>query len=728
MSSHAITRAGCKPSTRPTARPVLSPLESLHRSTFLGATLDSCRAKCRFAVIVVFLVVGATLFFSAPAFGQFENFVIAANATANPPIIDGTVGYEEWIDASSTGDFIQFEPEKGKPASVDTVVKVLYDNRYVYFAFLCSDPEPKLIQLGTNRRDGLSSSTGTDSVTVELDTFNDDRSSYYFRTNPLGVQHDGRVSENGQVVDNDWDGTWKSAGAWTDEGWSAEIAIPFSTIKFQTGKAQTWGVQFSRYFPRNFERSFWTGPLEDRDKVSVNGSLTNLNPASSKKMLEIIPHVISHSEDEVGTDVNAGLDARYALTTSYSSYLTVNPDFATVEADREQVNLTRFELNLPEKRQFFIEGNDVYKQRIRLFYSRRIADIWGGLKVYGKSGRNELSVLTNQTKANEDISEASANFSVVRLRRDIMGSSNIGFLATNKFDNGMNRGSTGMDTRLFLTDRFRFAGQWAVSYGDGSPADMAFFLEPSYVTQTFRTHFRYTHLGEHFGDNANATGFVPDDNRRELEGTLTKTFWTRRLGLDRIVYDSGYDVYWGMDKTLRSWEILQSMTFDLQNRFSFGLRHFQEYKLFEKDFRNYSSTFELGYNTREWQSISFGYQFGRNYDSDFTLLSGRLRQNVTRSLALEYELSKLRYSPDPDAESTWIHVVVANYYFTKDLFLKVFYQVNSAIKKQNPQVVFVYRFQPPFGLVQAAYQKGTSQFGEAGSQGHTVFLKFAYVL
>ena len=109
------------------------------------------------------------------------------------------------------------------------------------------------------------------------------------------------------------------------------------------------------------------------------------------------------------------------------------------------------------------------------------------------------------------------------------------------------------------------------------------------------------------------------------------------------------------------------------------------------------------------------------------MVSGRLRRNITEDFSLEYNLTKLALNPDPDNESTWIHVVRLHQFFTKDLYLKLFFQTNSAIDKQNVQVVFVYRFQPPFGLVQLAYQKGTAEFGERGDQGHTLFLKFAYV-
>ena len=655
---------------------------------------------------------------------QFDKFTIAAQKTINPPVIDGILDDEAWKDTPIAENFIQFEPDKGELSPVKTVARILYDDNFIYVSFLCFDPEPEKIVLGPNRRDGLH--MGVDSVFVDFDTFNDDRSSYYFRTNPLGVQHDGRVTENGRVADINWDGIWISAGAFTEEGWSAEMAIPFTTIKFQSGKNQTWGIQFSRYFPRRFEKSFWTGPFEDYRKVTVLGSLTGLDLEMTKKKLEIIPHTISSVQEGEKSSFEGGLDASYAFSQSISGYLTINPDFATVEADREQINLTRFELNLPEKRNFFLEGNDAYQQRIRLFYSRRIADIYGGAKLYGKRGRYEISALSAQTRE-ENEHGSSGNFSVLRLRRDVLESSTVGFLVANKLVEGKNRGTAGVDVLHYFSDIFRFTGQFAMSYGDKGKKDLAFFLRPSYDSRTFHTHLRYTYLGEYFGDNVNAVGFIRDDNRHELDSAVKKIFWLRKWGFERMEYNSNYNIYWGMDKTLRSWDVWQTLTLDLQNKISLKFRHQQEYKLFEKEFRNHNSTLTLGYNTRQWQSVSISYEFGKNFDSDFTLLSGRLKQNVSQNLSFEYSLSKLSLSPDPENESTWIHVLVANQYFTKDLYMKLFYQINTVIDKHNIQVVFVYRFQPPFGLFQLAYQKGTARFGKRGTQGHTLFLKLAYV-
>lgn len=657
---------------------------------------------------------------------QKKEFEISAIRIQNQPIIDGILDEDRWKTAPCASGFFQYEPDRGKLASVETIVKVLYDDKFIYFGFMCFDPEPEKIVLGTNRRDGLTAASGTDCVSVIVDTFHDRRTGYYFRTNPSGVQHDGRVADNGLIADITWDGNWKSAGTVIEKRWSAEMAIPFNTIKYIPGQNRTWGIQFSRYLPRNLEKSFWVGPLEeDYRKLSTYGKLTGLNLCKSKSRMELIPQMISSNQEGMKSHFSGGLDANYNFSQFLSGHLTINPDFATVEADRERVNLTRFELHIPEKRNFFLEGNSMYQQKIRLFYSRRIADIHGGIKFYGKSGIYEYSCLSVQTKSEENSS--SANFAIFRLKRDILSSSTFGILVANKFSTNKNQGSYGLDTSFDLTKNSKLIGQLAGTYGNAKRNDLALFIGPSFDTTDFHFHIYYTYLGMYFGDNANALGFIKDDNRHDFDSSIKKNFWLNNYGIDRIEYNSHYNIYWGTDKILRSWDISQGVTIDFRNKFSIKFDHNQGYKLYEKKFRNHNSTLELGYNLREWQSAFISYQWGRNFNSDFILIGGQIKRNITQSLSLEYNFSKLSLMPDPDKKNTWVHIFSSNQYFTRDLFLKLFYQTNSALNKKNFQAIVVYRFKPPFGLIQLAYNKGSLIFGDVGSQDHTLFLKLAYV-
>ncbi len=640
--------------------------------------------------------------------------------------VDGRLDESVWQTAPEITDFLQFEPKRGSPPSVETVFRVVYDDQYIYFAADCRDPSPGEIVARLTKRDADLETD--DAIAIGLDTFDDDHSGYYFFTNLLGTQADGRITDNGRTLDAAWDGRWLSAAQRTEQGWTVEIAIPFSILKFDPGEGRSWGLGLVRFIPRKMEVVTWGDrAVEAPGRVSQFGALEPIELKKSKKSLETVFHVIGRVEQGEDPDVQAGFNLRYAISQSLSANMTVNPDFATIEADQEQVNLSRFELALDEKRHFFLEGAEAYRQRIRLFYSRRIADIFWGAKLYGKAGGTEYSGLSVQSKPGLTAEEPEANFSVVRVKQDIFRSSTVGLLAANRVADGQNRGSVGLDTTLFFSERVNFTGQLAMSYGEHNAENVAFFVRPSYDSPTFHLHLRYTRLGEQFADNANAVGFVKDDNRSELDSALDKSWWIEKYGFDRIAYGSNYNIYWSTAGELRAYQIDQEFAIDFSNKMSLEIDYQYQFIRYEKAFRNDYIGFEIGYNTREWQSVWFDYRVGRSFDADFVLYGTGLNYKLTEDFSLEYLLNRLVLTPDPEGESTWIHVVRASYYFTNDLFLKAFYQTNIAIEKHNVQALFVYRFQPPFGTVQLAYQRGTARFGERGDQGNTLFLKASYV-
>ncbi len=642
-----------------------------------------------------------------------------------PIRVDGVLDEAAWANAPVLTDFIQFQPQRGAAASVRTSVRVLYDATAVYFGFENDDPEIGQIAARLTKRDADLKTD--DAVAIYLDTYADRRNCYYFMTNLLGTQSDGRVVDNGLRTDATWDAVWRSAARKTEKGWTAEVAIDLSSIKYKPGKDRAWGLGLLRFYPRRLENSLWQGEVDALVRVSQFGVLSGLDLDRAAQRLQIIPHVVGELDSWETVRGEAGLDARYAFTQTISGNLTINPDFATVEADQEQINLTRFELRLPEKRNFFLEGSEVYNQRIRLFYSRRVGDIYAGAKVYGKSGGYEFSGLSVLTKPDDELGTESANFSVFRVKKDVFKDSFIGVIAANRLVDGRNTGTAGIDTSINFSRVLHFTGQLAMSYGEAKGNNLAFFLRPSIDTATFHFHVRYSQLGDAFGENANAVGFVTDDNRRELDSALSKAFWFKRGFLERISYNSNYNIYWGFDGTLRSWQIDETLGFDLKNRVFLEADYTNEYKLFEEEFHNNQTRFTVGYNTREWQMARIAYSFGRNFGRDFDLVEGAVNYELVRNLTTEYALTRLVFNPDPEGDTTWIHSLRTMYNFTNDLFLKVYYQVNSSIDKMAVQVLFVYRFQPPFGLVQLAYQRGSMIFGVAGKQIDALFMKVAYM-
>lgn len=261
------------------------------------------------------------------------------------------------------------------------------------------------------------------------------------------------------------------------------------------------------------------------------------------------------------------------------------------------------------------------------------------------------------------------------------------------------------------------------SYGRFSHGTEGFLVRPSYDSPTAHFHVRYGHLGERVADNLNAVGQIVDDDRREIDSHVSKILWIRSGVFEQMRHDSNYNIYWGQSGTLRSWKVDEDLAVEFRNRLSTRVSWTEEFKLFEKEFRNRQVGLDVGYNTREYESVRTGLEFGRNFDADYVLWTASARHKVTAALSAEYSLERLVLDPDPGRQGTWIHVLRTDQFFTKELVLRVFFQTNSAIDRKNVQAVFVYRYLPPFGTIQVAYQRGTAAFGQRSAQGHTLFLK-----
>ena len=635
---------------------------------------------------------------------------IQGQKVSSPPVVDGVVDEREWREAAVAKGFLQYLPRRGEPASQPTEALLAYDHQALYVAFRVYDDRQPTAQL--TRRDA--ELLDDDAVVLVLDTHGDRQSAYYFITNLLGTQGDGRIADDGRTVDGSWEGAWRAAARRTDYGWSAELAIPFASLSLRRGSRVTWGINFGRSRRSTLEQSFWAGPLDHLYRVSQAGRLLGLDIPAPTRRHQVIAYGLGRLQEDTTTQWDGGLDARYAVRPDVLLQGTVNPDFATIEADREQINLTRYELSIPEKRPFFLEGGELFRQRIRTFYSRRIADIRGGVKLNAKQGPWTGALIW----ANEEPAAGAltANYTVARLQRGILGRSNVAAMVADRWRDGSHQGAASADATLFFTKTLGFTGQFVETYGPFDRGRRAFFLRPSCDTPTGHFHVRYSHLGENVADNADAVGFIRDDDRREFDSAIGKLLTFRSGILQQVEYSSNYNIFWSQAGRLRSWEIVQGLDFELRNRLTVELGHVEDFQRFEQDFRNRATDVTIGYNTREYESIELGYRFGRNFGSALRLWTASAAFKPTAQLSVEYELERLTLQPDPDAESTWIHVVRANHFFTPDLFLRLLYQTNTGSDRQNVQAVFVWRYLPPFGTVQLAVQRGPLRLGSEADE------------
>lgn len=663
------------------------------------------------AALTVVIALGLVV----PASAQVS---LRAIATGKAPLVDGDVTDAEWAGAPVASNFVQFEPRRGDPSPFRTEALVLYDKSHMYFAFRVWDPEPLTAQL-TQRDAQLDRD---DAVGVVIDTFRDGQSGYFFAVNALGTQADARIGDDGRTADFNWDTAWKAAVRRTQDGWTAEIAVPLTSVRYVAGAERSWGVNFVRSRRRSLELSHWSGPLDHPYRVSQAGTLSHLALAAPEERHQIIPYGLMRAQQGRAADWEAGLDARYAVTSSLSVYGTAFPDFATVEADAETINFTRFEVQLREKRQFFLEGNELFGQRIRAFYSRRIADITGGLKLLGTQGPWTMAAIAVQSEPLNNGQRA--QYTVGRAQRAMFGRSNVAVTTANRSHAGLTEGSVGVDTTLLVGRTFNFTGQWLATYGRYRSGTTGWYVRPSYDSPTGHVHIRYSYLGDRVADNINAIGQVRDDNRRELDSAVSKTWWFKGTGVERLHYNSNYNVYWAQKTaTLRSWQVDESLAIDLRNRWSATVSHTEEFQRFDQDFRNRRTGLTAGYNTREYQSVSVGVERGHNFGEDFTLWKASAKRKLNDASSVEYELQRVHFTPDPTGRSTWIHIARGSYFLTSDLYVRAFFQTNSTIDRQNLQAAFVYRYLPPFGTLQLVYQRGTAALGQRSDQGHTLFLK-----
>jgi len=481
------------------------------------------------------------------ATARLERRLTAVRSTG-PILLDGKLDEAAWQAAPVANHFIQNDPKEGEPATYDTEVRMLYDNDAIYFGVYAKDDATNEIIVSDIREDY--NTAASDSFTVVLDTFHDGRNGYQFATNPAGAKWDAQMANEGRENNDDWDGIWEVSARIGETGWYAEMRIPFRTLKFTRADVQTWGVNFERRIRRLNQNSYWS-PLPrvyDLPRVSMAGTVNDLRNVRPGRNVRIKPYVSSSVNSVAGRssdgDFDAGFDVKAGVTSGLVLDFTVNTDFSQVEEDEQQINLTRFNLFFPEKRDFFLENSGIFQfgpagggggggsgattpsvgggtnpnfsNNFRLFHTRRIGlsdagasvPILAGTRLTGRQGAYSIGVLNIQQR--KDGVVPATNFTALRLRRDILANSDIGAILLNKETDGPHFNRTvGADANFrfgFLTlDGFIARTFSPASLTPGKGNELATRVGAVYSSRRWQLTQSISSTGRNFNDEM---GFV----------------------------------------------------------------------------------------------------------------------------------------------------------------------------------------------------------------------------
>jgi hypothetical protein len=673
-----------------------------------------------------------------------------------PIVIDGHLDEAAWSRAQVGRDFYQQDPEEGSLSSEPSEIRFLYDDNALYWAgtFFDSDPRGPIVNELKRDFDGRNG----DIVSLSLDTFGD-LTAYNFSVNGAGALRDTQSHEDGRVFNGNWDGVWTARTSRFEGGWTVEAVIPFTTMRFPEAEEQNWGMNVFRLIRRKNEATFWSPQPRQffAYKISYGGRLTGLRNVRPGRNLQIKPFFTGASSNltlpslDRRWDADAGIDAKYGIGTALALDLTVHTDFSQVEADEQQINLTRFSLFFPEKREFFLENQgsfrigDLSGRTLIPFFSRRIGlsaagdpiPILGGARLTGRQGDYTLGLLNIQTERFDG--RPADNFSTLRAARNFGGSSIGGFYLGREASDlsGHNRVAGGdVHWNRQTMDFFGFAMRSETAGAPGGAAGRAAFTvsERAYsadvaytnISPQFRNdlgfisrgdiglvawdvarHFRSTRprslvrvlsfgtLGERF-ENSEHTSL----NSRRLRAYSTQSF-ADGGGLNT-------NVDWNYERLMQPFEVSRGVAIPPG-----------EYR-FTQALGGYSS------NASDAVSFSADVTAGEFYSGTIRGVSGSVRWRLNANLAASTSVEVNDVSLPQGAFDTQLARVRLDYSLNTRMFLNSFIQYNSATSSwlTNIRYRFIYR---PLSDFYVVYNDMRSPGGEAQrtvAVKHTLMLAF----
>jgi TolB-like protein len=671
--------------------------------------------------------------------------------------LDGRLDETIYETVTAFSDFVQQMPDEGAAATERTDVWVFYDDNNVYISARVWDTaEPSEWVANAMRRDAFQI-IDNDHFAIALDTFYDRRNGIAFMVNPIAGIFDYQITDEGNP-NSDWNPIWDVRTGRFDGGWTVEMQIPFKSIRYQSGTDQVWGFQASRRVARRNEFSHVTpvaisaGPGLFR--LSAAATLVGLEAPSEGRTLEIKPYAIASSATDLTTQptiVNQGagdfgLDVKYGITQSLTADFTYNTDFAQVEVDQQQVNLTRFSLFFPEKREFFLEGRGIFDfgsaagaltgrpggggpRRVggggfggggdapTIFFSRQVGlsrgqtvPILGGGRLTGKAGNFSIGALNIQTDESRDTEALATNFTVIRIKRDILRRSRIGVIFTGRSVSTVSSGSNevyGLDAAFSFFDNVNFNGYYAQSRTSGLSDDNTSYQAAfNYTGDLYSFQLDHLLVGRDFNPEV---GFM---RRADFRRTFTSfDFKPRPQGIRAVrqfTFGSSLDyIENGIGQVETRTAQLRFNT-EFENSDLFSVDVMENHELLVVPFRVVSDvTIPVG--TYDFQDVQVAYSLGPQrriagnvslqrgsfFNGDITAVgysSGRVE--ITPQFSVEPSISINRITLPQGAFTAKLISSRVTYTFTPRMFFGGLVQYNSGSDELSSNLRFRWEYQP----------------------------------
>ena len=638
-------------------------------------------------------------------------------------------------------DFIQIEPQEGSPATQQTEVWLLFDDEYVYVSARCWESNPERMIANEMRRDNINI-TQNELFAFSLDTFYDRRNGVLFNTNPIGGRMDGQITNETQI-NLDWNPIWRVVSGRFEGGWTVEAAIPFRSLRYRPGQEQLWGFNVLRNNRWKNEITFLTpipaakGPGLGIMMMSAAATVYGLEAPAGSRNLEIKPFAITDLTSDrtatppVSNDLSGdlGVDVKYGITQNLVVDLTVNTDFAQVEADEQQVNLTRFSLFFPEKREVFLENQGTFAfggaganlfggdpNTPILFYSRRIGLDQGrdvpldvGGRLTGRVGAFSVGALNIQT-GDEPVSGArSTNFSVVRVKRDLLRRSSIGAIFTRRSRSTQRSGSNetyGVDGTFAFYDNVRVNTYWAKTRTGGFEDDVSYRTQFDYTADRYGLEVERLVVGTDFNPEV---GFL---RRDDFERSFASVRFSPRprsiAAIRKVSYSARLNYITDRAGVLETRETQGRLGIEFENSDNVDVTYTRSYELLTEpfsiapdvtiqmggySFQDVRASFRFGQQRRVSGALSArhgGFFSGRWTSVGFT--GGRVE--VTPQLSVEPGVSITWIDLPEGRFTTRLVTARTTYTVTPQMFVSALVQVNSSNNSLGANIRLRWEYQP----------------------------------